>query len=102
MSLSVASLGVSLRIILTSAFLVMWEAASSAVFWVVVSVAILVALSYAALLAVSWVAFSPMPVQKPHPTIWVGGRSRRGVRRAVRYGNAWYPSQLSLTGRRAG
>ena len=40
------------------------------------------------------VTFSPMPVQKPHPPIWVGGRSRRGVRRAVRYGNAWYPSQL--------
>jgi probable F420-dependent oxidoreductase len=40
------------------------------------------------------VTFSPMPVQKPHPPIWVGGRSRRGVRRAVRYGDAWYPSQL--------
>ena len=40
------------------------------------------------------VTFSPTPVQKPHPPIWVGGRSRRGVRRAVRYGNAWYPSQL--------
>ena len=24
------------------------------------------------------VTFSPMPVQKPHPPIWVGGRSRRG------------------------
>ena len=40
------------------------------------------------------VTFSPMPVQKPHPPIWVGGRSRRGARRAVRYGDAWYPSQL--------
>ena len=40
------------------------------------------------------VTFSPMPVQKPHPPIWVGGRSRREVRRAVRYGDAWYPSQL--------
>ena len=39
------------------------------------------------------VTFSPMPIQKP-PPIWVGGRSRRGVRRAVRYGDAWYPSQL--------
>jgi len=43
---------------------------------------------------ISDVTFSPMPVQKPHPPIWVGGRSRRGVRRAVRYGDAWYPSQL--------
>ncbi len=43
---------------------------------------------------ISDVTFSPMPIQKPHPPIWVGGRSRRGVRRAVRYGDAWYPSQL--------
>ena len=43
---------------------------------------------------ISDVTFSPMPVQNPHPPIWVGGRSRRGVRRAVRYGDAWYPSQL--------
>jgi probable F420-dependent oxidoreductase len=39
------------------------------------------------------VTFSPMPVQQPHPPIWVGGRSRRGVRRAVEYGDFWHPSQ---------
>lgn len=40
------------------------------------------------------VTFSPMPTQQPHPPIWVGGRSRRGVRRAVKYGDFWHPSQL--------
>jgi probable F420-dependent oxidoreductase len=40
------------------------------------------------------VTFSPMPVQQPHPPIWIGGRSRRGVRRAVEYGDFWHPSQL--------
>jgi probable F420-dependent oxidoreductase len=32
----------------------------------------------------------PRPVQKPHPPIVVGGRSRRGARRAVRSGDGWY------------
>ncbi|HZS04243.1 MAG TPA: LLM class F420-dependent oxidoreductase [Blastocatellia bacterium] len=32
----------------------------------------------------------PRPVQKPHPPIVVGGMSRRGARRAARYGNGWY------------
>src|SRR5215813_6144243 len=32
----------------------------------------------------------PRPVQKPYPPIVVGGRSRHGARRAVRYGNGWY------------
>ena len=40
------------------------------------------------------VTFSPMPVQKPHPPIWVGGRSRRGIRRAVEFGDYWHPSQM--------
>ena len=43
---------------------------------------------------ISDLTFSPMPVQKPHPPIWIGGRSRRGVRRAVKYGDFWHPSQL--------
>lgn len=43
---------------------------------------------------VSEVTFSPMPVQKPHPPIWIGGRSRRGVRRAVEFGDYWHPSQM--------
>jgi probable F420-dependent oxidoreductase len=40
------------------------------------------------------VTFSPMPVQQPHPPIWVGGRSRAGVRRAVQFGDFWHPSQM--------
>ncbi len=43
---------------------------------------------------VSDVTFSPMPVQQPHPPIWIGGRSRRGVRRAVEFGDYWHPSRM--------
>jgi len=35
----------------------------------------------------------PKPVQNPHPPIWVGGHSRRAIRRAVRYGDAWQPTR---------
>jgi probable F420-dependent oxidoreductase len=37
------------------------------------------------------IVFAPKPVQKPHPPIWVGGESPPAVRRAVRFGDAWYP-----------
>jgi alkanesulfonate monooxygenase SsuD/methylene tetrahydromethanopterin reductase-like flavin-dependent oxidoreductase (luciferase family) len=30
-------------------------------------------------------------LQQPHPPIWVGGESRPALRRAVRYGDAWFP-----------
>ncbi len=43
---------------------------------------------------ISEVSVSPMPVQKPHPPVWIGGRSRRGVRRAVEFGDYWHPSQM--------
>src|SRR5437764_5128123 len=44
----------------------------------------------------SWVkydgiSFEPKPVQKPHPPIWVGGESGPLLRRAGRFGDAWYP-----------
>lgn len=39
------------------------------------------------------IAFNPKPVQKPHPPIWVGGHSRRAIRRAVRLGDAWHPTR---------
>jgi probable F420-dependent oxidoreductase len=37
------------------------------------------------------IVFQPKPVQKPHPPIWVGGESPAALRRAVRYGDAWFP-----------
>jgi probable F420-dependent oxidoreductase len=35
--------------------------------------------------------FLPKPVQKPHPPIWVGGESRRAMRRTAQLANGWYP-----------
>jgi probable F420-dependent oxidoreductase len=35
----------------------------------------------------------PKPVQKPSIPIWVGGHSRRAIRRAIRYGDAWHPTR---------
>jgi probable F420-dependent oxidoreductase len=37
------------------------------------------------------ISFLPKPVQKPHPPIWVGGESRRALRRVAQLGNGWYP-----------
>jgi probable F420-dependent oxidoreductase len=45
--------------------------------------------------AFSDVIFSPKPLQKPHPPIWVGGESRAALRRAARLGDAWYPGSNS-------
>ena len=36
--------------------------------------------------------FKPLPVQKPHPPIWVGGESRPALRRTARLGDGWYPA----------
>lgn len=33
----------------------------------------------------------PQPLQKPHPPLWVGGNSRRAIRRAVERGDGWVP-----------
>jgi probable F420-dependent oxidoreductase len=35
--------------------------------------------------------FLPRAAQRPHPPIWVGGESGPSLRRAARFGNAWYP-----------
>jgi probable F420-dependent oxidoreductase len=37
------------------------------------------------------ISFLPKPVQQPHPPIWVGGESRRALRRTAELGNGWYP-----------
>jgi probable F420-dependent oxidoreductase len=33
----------------------------------------------------------PRPVQQPHPPLYIGGNSRRAIRRAVELGDAWNP-----------
>lgn len=33
----------------------------------------------------------PRPVQQPHPPVWIGGNSRRALRRAVELGDGWMP-----------
>ena len=37
------------------------------------------------------VTVQPAPAQQPGPPIWIGGNSRRAMRRAVDVGNAWMP-----------
>ena len=39
--------------------------------------------------------FLPAPVQRPHPPLWIGGRSDAAMRRAARAGDAWHPSHLT-------
>jgi probable F420-dependent oxidoreductase len=41
------------------------------------------------------IAFFPKPVQKPNGIpIWIGGHTKRAVRRAVKYGDTWHPTRL--------
>jgi probable F420-dependent oxidoreductase len=40
--------------------------------------------------------FLPKPVQRPHPPLWIGGRSAAALRRAARTGDAWHPSHLTV------
>lgn len=42
------------------------------------------------------VRFAPKPARKPHPPIWVGGRSDAALKRAVRFGEAWHPTSMPL------
>jgi probable F420-dependent oxidoreductase len=33
----------------------------------------------------------PLPIQKPHPPIWIGGHSKPALRRTAKYGDGWHP-----------
>jgi probable F420-dependent oxidoreductase len=37
------------------------------------------------------VSIDPAPIQRPHPPIWVAGRSPAAMRRAARFGDVWMP-----------
>ena len=36
--------------------------------------------------------FQPKPRQKPHPPIWIGGSVRATLRRVVKHGTGWHPT----------
>ena len=46
--------------------------------------------------------FSPKPVQRPYPPLWIGGASRAAIRRAAHVGDGWHPVGLSLDDLRRG
>jgi probable F420-dependent oxidoreductase len=48
------------------------------------------------------IAFEPKPVQKPHIPIWIGGNSKRAIRRAVALGDCWHPTRPLVEDVRAG
>ncbi len=37
------------------------------------------------------VRLEPKPLQKPHPPVWISGRSEAAMRRCARYGTGWLP-----------
>ena len=47
------------------------------------------------------VTLLPVPVQRPHPPIWVAGRSDASMRRAALLGNGWYPYLFTVRRLRA-
>ncbi len=36
-------------------------------------------------------AINPRPTQRPHPPVWVAGRRDAAMKRAVRFGDGWFP-----------
>lgn len=39
------------------------------------------------------IQFNPKPVQQPHIPIWVGGHTRRSLRRTAQYGDCWHTTR---------
>jgi probable F420-dependent oxidoreductase len=39
------------------------------------------------------VYFGPKPAAKPHPPIWVGGKSEAAYKRVARFADAWHPNR---------
>jgi probable F420-dependent oxidoreductase len=48
------------------------------------------------------IAFEPKPVQTPHIPIWIGGNSKRAIRRAVALGDCWHPTRPLVKDVKAG
>lgn len=46
--------------------------------------------------SVTDLALGPRPVQKPHPDVWFGGRSRAALRRVAQLGDGWLPSFVTV------
>ena len=42
---------------------------------------------------VEGIQFYPKPIQKPHIPIWVGGHTRRALRRTAKYGDCWHTTR---------
>ena len=43
------------------------------------------------------ILFTPKPIQKPHPPIWIGGESEAAIKRSARIGNGWFPLSQNPT-----
>jgi probable F420-dependent oxidoreductase len=48
------------------------------------------------------VTFSPLPLQKPRPPLWVGGNSEGALRRAARFADGWHATATTLDAFRQG
>jgi probable F420-dependent oxidoreductase len=48
------------------------------------------------------VVFSPMPLSKPRPPLWVGGNSEGALRRVARLGDGWHATATNRDAFRAG
>lgn len=46
----------------------------------------------------NWTGFKsyPLPAQKPHPPLIIGGLTKPAMRRAARHGNGWFPANKDL------